>query len=452
MRTNEDVLFKKRRLLHDTVRNGNCFKLRYLLEKRGENIDTRDSKRQTALMVAVYTKYASKKISRSVLDLVLKANPDLNVVDSSARTALIHACMSNNLQAVRLLVSENALDLWMDAQDCEGMTSLMYAVRNKNSKMVAVLLSPWKQLGLSKILENKYGENVMDIALVESEPRICELLRENGFYAQNNMSHAFSNNLNEGDSTEEKIAQTPPRTMTVGRSHGMTAVRRVKSCLASLNNNHLTKKKNRISQDDSCSTLSSRTSTLSLTSLTSNRHSNRNSTTKFSSSSSIKSCENPTTFSSPFSTKSNRNSSISSSGSTTSSRSSTLSSTSSTNQQQEQLHHIFNLYAQQLSPSYKTSASSPVCLDDREDAESLDSLASIQSFRSVGGFNDNITGLSTRSSPMVSGKRSRRSGAGLVVPAIGRLRKTSAPCFPSNRMFKSSLLSKRGEMRPNLIH
>ena len=467
MRNGEDVLFKKRRLLHDTVRNGNCFQLRYLLEKRGENIDKRDSNRQTALMVAVYTKYASKKIARNVLDLVLKGNPDLNIVDSSGRTALMHACISNNLYAVRLLVSENALDLWMDAQDYEGMTSLMYAVRNNNFKMVAVLLSPWKQLGLSTILENKYGENVMDIALMETGPRMCELLRENGFYAQNNLSNV-RNNLNGRESVEGRRAQKTSHTLTARRRHGMTAVRRVKSCLASFNNNKLVKKKNRKFQDDSSSTISSRTSTLNSkiflpSSTTSSRNSALNKISELSLSSSTKSCRNRKTFPSQFSASSNRNSStsttissssstISSRESTLSSRDSTISSTSSTkNQQHEQLHYIFNLYAQQLSPSYKTGAASPVCLDDRDDAESLDSLASIQSFRSVGGINDNLVGLSTRSSPIVSGRRSRRSGAGLVVPVVGRSRKTSAPCFPSNRMFKSSFLPRRGEIRPNLV-
>ena len=387
MQNSEDVLFKKRRLLHEAARNGNIFQLRYLLEKRGESINTRDSNRQTALMIAAYTKYASKQIEKNILKLVLRANPDLNAVDKSGRTALIHACKANNSQAVRLLVSENTLDLWIDAQDCDGMTSLMYAVRNNNFKMVVMLLSPWRQFGLSLILENKYGENVMDIALAETGAQICGLLTEHGFYAQNNMSLAHHHGGR---------AKTTPCNVTAERRQGMTAVRRVKPCLVSLNINH-GKKKNRVSQDDTSSTTSSKKSTST----------------------------------------------------------SSTSTSSATTRQQQQLHHIFQLYAQQLTPSYKKSAAPPFCLDDRDDAESLDSLSSIQSFRSVGfraRCHDDITDLfNIPNATILPGRRSRRSGAGLVVPAVGRSRKISAPCFPSNPMFKTNL-PRQGEMRRNFIH
>lgn len=365
MREKEDVFFQKRRLLHEAVCNGNMLQLRYLLDKRGEDVNGREGKqRKTALMVSVTTKYASTKMAGSILNLLLKASPDLNAVDDAGCTALIHACKTNNFQAVRLLVTEYAHDLCLDAKDCDGMTSLMYAVRNNNFKMIEVLLSPWIRFGLSLTQENKFGENVMDIAMVETDHRICDLLRKHGFCAQNPLSWAV----------KKERAKTTPFDHVTKKRQEFASTRRVKSCFASLYNRD---KKNKI-----CDLDMSKSPSVSCTS-----------------------------------------------------------SSSRSSRQNEQLRHIFDLYSEQLTPSFKVSAVQEH-LDDRDDAASIDSLASVRSFRSVGyrpGSHEEFTDPLFQKTPL----RSRKSGAGLIVPTLGRTRKASAPCFPSNPMFKATLLKRR---------
>eukprot|EP00111_Clytia_hemisphaerica_P023752 TCONS_00069988-protein len=101
MRGEEPSLLKKRRrLIHDAVRDGNVCQLRYLLKRRGENVNTQDDQRKTALIIATETKYTSLKIQRIILQLILDAQPDVNLKDREKRSALTHACKTNNVMAV----------------------------------------------------------------------------------------------------------------------------------------------------------------------------------------------------------------------------------------------------------------------------------------------------------------------------------------------------------------
>jgi FOG: Ankyrin repeat len=217
----KNSLFVKRRLLHDAVRQGNVCQLRYLLKRRGENVNTLDDKRQTALMIAASTKYKSRKIQKIVLELIMECAPRLNVKDSRGWTAFIHACSANNMMAVALLLSEHVQDLCLDAQDIEGMTGLMYAVHNGNLKMVTLILSPWKQFGLSQTLENKAGENVMDLASKENHVDIMKTLKYHGFHAQIESC------------TTNQRARTVSRGVKV--EHKATPLRRVKSSIPTFN-------------------------------------------------------------------------------------------------------------------------------------------------------------------------------------------------------------------------
>ena len=218
MEIGKNSLFTKRRLLHDAVRQGNVCQLRYLLKRRGGNVNTLDDQRQSALMIATSTKYKSKKIKKIVLELIMECTPQLNVKDNMGRTAFIHACSANNMMAVTLLLSEHAQDLCLDAQDMEGMSGLMYSVRNSNLKMLTLILSPWIQFGLSLTLENKAGENVMDIACKENNTDIINTLRANGFNAQivspnstNQRAHTVPRDTNIDQSNKEKQKVTRPR-------------------------------------------------------------------------------------------------------------------------------------------------------------------------------------------------------------------------------------------------
>ena len=361
----------KTRLLHEAVKSGNIISLKYLLKSRGEDVNILEEQRQTALMIATYTMYKSKRLQRNVLKLILENDPKLNVKDNEGRTAFIHACSSNNTYVVKTLLSEHLSDLNLDAQDNNGMSGLMYAVQNNNLRMTSSILLPWKRFCLSLCLTNKSGENVMDIALKGNNADIINLLKEYGFYPNLTITNQKVKTASCDQSSRENKSTNKAR----------GNIRRAKSSMASFNR----KKKNKISIQMA-------------------PHSDDN----------------------------------------------------TQNKPMGDLHKLFDIYTEQLCSSYKESAKTPVCLTDQDDNASIDSFGSIQSFRSVSAAFDRFSTYnadvldSTHISGSPRSTRTRRTGANnLLVPNTSggaRLRKISAPCFPSNPMHFNMKRPKRPQL------
>jgi len=96
----------------------------------GMTPDTKDSKDETALMIA------AQKGNIEVLDLLLKAKSDVNTINSKGETALSYAVNASQLQAVQRLLDSGA-----DANRMAGSTTLLtLAVRSGNAEIVKLLL------------------------------------------------------------------------------------------------------------------------------------------------------------------------------------------------------------------------------------------------------------------------------------------------------------------------
>jgi ankyrin repeat protein len=68
---------------------------------------------------------------------VIDQGADVNVIDRMGRSALISACMNNQVDAVRLLLEHNAN---CNIQAKDSLTALMWACKNCNIECVRLLV------------------------------------------------------------------------------------------------------------------------------------------------------------------------------------------------------------------------------------------------------------------------------------------------------------------------
>lgn len=108
----------------------------------GANVDAQDSEGETALMGA------SRTSQYGAMKHLIRANADLNITDNLNRTALIHAVISKNKEAVRVLMTEGVGRINLDQQDQYGMTALMYAAHDHDSTNLKALIAAGAKLDL----------------------------------------------------------------------------------------------------------------------------------------------------------------------------------------------------------------------------------------------------------------------------------------------------------------
>ncbi|XP_061097474.1 ankyrin repeat domain-containing protein 63-like [Conger conger] len=95
------------------------------------------------------------------MTLLLQRGASVNHQDERGRTALSHACEHGYLDAVKVLVQNNAdpelVDSW-------GNTALMYASVGGHSPVVDFLVRAFKRLGLEIDRQNKVGNSAVEVA------------------------------------------------------------------------------------------------------------------------------------------------------------------------------------------------------------------------------------------------------------------------------------------------
>uniref|UniRef100_A0A6Q2ZMG4 Uncharacterized protein n=1 Tax=Esox lucius TaxID=8010 RepID=A0A6Q2ZMG4_ESOLU len=92
--------------------------------------------------------------------MLLHRGASVNCQDESGRTALSYACEKGYLDAVKILVRNNADPEMVDAW---GNTALMYAAVAGHSPVVAFLVRVFKRLGLQIDRENKVGNSAAEV-------------------------------------------------------------------------------------------------------------------------------------------------------------------------------------------------------------------------------------------------------------------------------------------------
>lgn len=114
--------------------------------------------------------------SESSADLVtplLRRAAGVNCRDGDGRTALSHACECGHLEAVKLLVCNNADPEIVDAW---GNTALMYAAVGGHAHVVQFLVRSFKRLGLQIDRRNKAGNSAVRVATLLGHTRCVSAL------------------------------------------------------------------------------------------------------------------------------------------------------------------------------------------------------------------------------------------------------------------------------------
>ena len=117
-------------LISASERPGNAEVLKLLLD-RGAEIDRKNKLGRTALIEA-----SSIGDLQNVV-LLLRHNPDLEVVTGEQETALTFAVVYEYLEIVKVLIAAGADVNWTDTN---GWTPLTYAVHGKNEELVRLLI------------------------------------------------------------------------------------------------------------------------------------------------------------------------------------------------------------------------------------------------------------------------------------------------------------------------
>jgi ankyrin repeat protein len=128
-----------------------------LLLSRGADVNIRDTSGHTALHVAAEQGLVAE------LTVLLHDSANVNLHDNNQETPLHYAVRFGQLKVLTILLQQPQLDV--NAQDCEGNTSLMVATARGDNEMVKRLLD----YGVDKRIINRSGQSCLHIAAVHSQ-------------------------------------------------------------------------------------------------------------------------------------------------------------------------------------------------------------------------------------------------------------------------------------------
>ena len=129
--------------LFEAVTTGN-YRLAKRIFETGTNANVLDKFNQTPLMRAVYLNDEMQR--KNVIKLLIRKGASMKLTDTEGKTALIHAVLAGNSDALELLIPHSKLI----QEDNSGNTALSHA-------------SMKGDLSITTILVNKFKENALDV-------------------------------------------------------------------------------------------------------------------------------------------------------------------------------------------------------------------------------------------------------------------------------------------------
>ncbi|KAI7800119.1 hypothetical protein IRJ41_023821 [Triplophysa rosa] len=148
------------RFLLDAISKDKIHLTRFILDALdGEIIDSKTEGMQTPLISAVFLQ--DEQARSRFMNLLLQRGASVNCPDERGRTPLSYACEMGCLDAVKILVKNNADP---EMADSWGNTALMYAVAAGRSSVVEFLVRAFKRLGLQIHRQNKVGNSAVEVA------------------------------------------------------------------------------------------------------------------------------------------------------------------------------------------------------------------------------------------------------------------------------------------------
>ena len=150
--------------LLNAVTGGQPEKVKRLL-KSGADVNARDEKGRTALMLVNTLEGKQKKYATDIYELLLEKGADVNSRDKFGMTELIWASIYGHIYNCMLLVEGGAL---INAHSKSGMTALMWAARNGHTGTCKFLIDKGANVNAADFKggmtaldwaeKNKYGE------------------------------------------------------------------------------------------------------------------------------------------------------------------------------------------------------------------------------------------------------------------------------------------------------
>lgn len=195
---------KNNKRLFDAVEANDFKTVNELLKTEDVDVNSRNAKRETPLIIAT----AQENIQPQIIKILLDHNADVNATDKWGMTALIHASYYGNPQIVDMLLDHkadvniadndkltplifaivsNKIDIIkklleyganINAKDKDGMTALMHASKYGETEIVKILLSPLRNINVND--KDKYGHSALMYALRIGAKNIVELLKAAG--------------------------------------------------------------------------------------------------------------------------------------------------------------------------------------------------------------------------------------------------------------------------------
>ncbi|XP_065131248.1 uncharacterized protein [Paramisgurnus dabryanus] len=148
------------RFLLDAISEDKIHLTRFILDALdGKIIDSKTEGTQTPLISAVFLQ--DQQARSKFMDLLLQRGASVNCPDESGRTPLSYACEMGHLDAVKILVKNNADP---EVADRWGNTALMFAAAAGHSAIVEFLARAFKRLGLQVDRQNKVGNSAVEVA------------------------------------------------------------------------------------------------------------------------------------------------------------------------------------------------------------------------------------------------------------------------------------------------
>lgn len=102
------------------------------MHKNGAKIDAKDDEDFTPLMCAVW------KGQKDVVEYLLDADADINVVDISSRS-LIHLAVDDDLEETLKLLLVRGCEVFVDSDDNNNRRPLHYAASIGNEEVVLII-------------------------------------------------------------------------------------------------------------------------------------------------------------------------------------------------------------------------------------------------------------------------------------------------------------------------
>lgn len=145
--------------------------------------------------------YAVRDNKIEILEELLKFKDlDIDFQDKDKNSAIHYAVIQRNSQLVDILV-ENGIDI--DKQNADGRTSLMLAALNGSEQIVDQLLD----FGPNKTLTDNQGDSAEKLALTNGHPNCASMIGENRPVKQNATQMYKQKRYNSDDITANSMAE-----------------------------------------------------------------------------------------------------------------------------------------------------------------------------------------------------------------------------------------------------